>query len=421
MRNIFVLLILLVGGTASLAKPLYAAMFYIWLAYFRPESWLYEDWVSGLNLSYIAGIWILIYAPFVNERLRLNRGIFALALLLLHTWLSVLLSDHNTYCSIWWTAFFKQIVITYAIIHIIRDERQYRLILMAMAFSLAFESAKQGWVTLITHPGGVNTNEIPFLGNNNRVAIGMMMLVPQIGVLAFTSRRYWFKLGCRFLNIGLVYRGLSTYSRGGFLAAGAIGLAAWIRSPTKIRSALALAVVIGVVLPVLPDEYWARMSTIQTYEEVEDNSALGRLHFWKVALDMAGDNPVLGVGFSGYEAAYNEYDFSYGQFGRNRSPHSNWFAIVADLGYVGAALYAAVVLAALRTCWRVKRLGARIPALANLGFYARALETSIVAWMVGGTFTVFAYNEMFWNLIGLCFVLGFLADDALKKTAAISG
>ena len=50
-----------------------------------------------------------------------------------------------------------------------------------------------------------------------------MMLVPILGALAQTATRRWEKYAFRFVAIGVFMRGFTTYSRGGFLAAGVLG------------------------------------------------------------------------------------------------------------------------------------------------------------------------------------------------------
>ena len=56
----------------------------------------------------------------------------------------------------------------------------------------------------------------------------------------------------------VLYRALSTYSRGGFLSIGAVaGLWFW-RSPHKLRTAAAVMVTAALVLPVLPQQFWDR-------------------------------------------------------------------------------------------------------------------------------------------------------------------
>jgi putative inorganic carbon (hco3(-)) transporter len=161
----------------------------------------------------------------------------------------------------------------------------------------------------------------------------------------------------------VLFRALSTYSRGDFLAACFLGSMYWLHSRKKIRSLVVLLVMLVIVVPQLPDAFWGRMQTIQTYQEEQDDSALGRLHFWQVALRMAEAHSILGVGFNAYNRAYNHYDFSEGRYGRSRSVHSSFFGVLAELGYGGLALFALILLAAFRSCQRVSNIGGASPSL----------------------------------------------------------
>src|SRR6185436_8403487 len=136
------------------------------------------------------------------------------------------------------------------------------------------------YAQLYIAPGAQNNNTSAFLGDNNGIAVGTMMLVPIIGALAQTATRRWERIGHRFLLIGVFMRGITTYSRGGFLAAAVLGIFAIARSPHKFRALIAAAVLAGVVLTVMPDRFWDRMNTINAPEENRGDSAEGRLHFW---------------------------------------------------------------------------------------------------------------------------------------------
>jgi O-antigen ligase len=172
-----------------------------------------------------------------------------------------------------------------------------------------------------------------------------------------------------------------------------------------------MVLVIVVVLPTLPDAFWARMQTIQTYEEDEDQSALGRLHFWAVADKMAQTNPLLGVGFAGYNLSYDNYDFSYGEYGRGRSVHSSFFGVLAELGYLGAILFVLIFFCAFCSCYRVRRIIRTNAKPLEWEKYATALETSLTVFLVGCLFLPFQYNEMFWHYIGLTLALEKLVTE----------
>ena len=59
MKIMFCTLCLLVAGCGfALQGPLYAAALYLWIAYFRPETWAWSDVFKTLDLSYFAGAYL---------------------------------------------------------------------------------------------------------------------------------------------------------------------------------------------------------------------------------------------------------------------------------------------------------------------------------------------------------------------------
>jgi putative inorganic carbon (hco3(-)) transporter len=399
-RTTVVIVALTVGWTFALQGPLYAACLYLWIAYFRPESWAWSDIFVTLNLSYVAGAYLVFRTLISGIRWRFDFRTSLLVLFLAQALLSSWLGLHSALSLSHWQDFAKIAIVSILLTNIIRTERELRLILMVIAFSLGFEAVKQGWANLILHPGMRNDNPVPFLGDNNLVAVGMSMLLPVITALGATSTG-WHKRVFQFMNVGVLYRAISTYSRGGMLSVCAVGTVYFWRSPHKLRAAAAVIVALLVIVPVLPPVFWDRMSTIAAAEDERDASQQGRLHFWNVALAMANDRPFVGVGHSGYEQAYNQYDSSNGQFGTNRAAHSAWLGILAELGYPGLILFVTIVLSSLLACGRVRRAARRREVSEALGAYAVALETALIAFIVGGSFVSFQYCEMLWHFFAL--------------------
>lgn len=403
-RTLFVVAILAVGWSFALQSPVYAACLYLWIAYFRPESWAWSDIFQTLNLSYIAGVYLVFRTVVGGVPFRIDGRSALLIAFLLHSLLSASVGLNSAYSFGYWWEFAKVIVVSVLLINIIRTPGDMRLVLIVIALSLGFEAGKQGWAQLILNPGERNDNGVPFLGDNNLVAVGMAMLLPVIGALAATSTGWW-RRGFQFLSLGVLYRALSTYSRGGFLSIGVVGVTWFWRSPNKLRSFAAVVIAAALVLPVLPPAFWERMSTITASDDARDDSAASRLHFWKVAVAMANDRPLTGVGHRGYEPAYNRYDWTEGQFLTNRAVHSAWFGVLADLGYPGLLLFILIVFGSLRSCRHVRLAAARGEIPDELGRYAIAFETAIVAFMVGGSFVSFHYIEMLWHFFALTIAL----------------
>lgn len=411
LRLIFVLLIIAFGASASIFSPFYALLFYLWNAYFRPDDWTYGGFIASLNLSFIIGGWVLLATAASMPRIRVSTRIILLALFFADSLFCTYYSEHPYWSWNAWVDFSKVLIITYVIVLLTTDRSRYRTVLMIIGISLGFECAKQGWAQLYIAPGAQNNNPIVFLGDNNGVAVGTMMLVPILGALAQTAARRWEKFGWRFLLIGVFMRGITTYSRGGFLTAAVLGVFGLVRSPKKFRALVGMAVLALIVTSVMPQQFWDRMNSINATDEERDDSAAGRLHFWNVARIMAAAKPMTGVGFSAYSQSYEAYNGP-GEFTGERAVHSVWFGLLAELGYPGLTLFVLLWASSLWSCWRVSVKCKKDPDRKDLRLYANALMTSLVTFAVGGTFLSFQYNEMIWHLIGLSSTLSFLVNEA---------
>src|SRR5262245_45685902 len=307
-KTVFILGFLTTGIYYSLHGPFYVLLFYLWNAYFRPEEKIWEDILQTSNLSFIIGSSLLVSTLVSRKRFILDSYVILISLFLVHTLTSTLLSPYYEYSFPYWKDFLKRIIVGYLMLVLVDDFPKFRMVLLVIALSLGIAEARQGWIYMVTSPGWPNTNPLPFLGDNNGVAVGMLMLVPIFALLAQTTPRKWARSFYWFLLIGVLYRALSTHSRGGFLASCFLGGIYWLQARQKIRTLVVLLAIMVIVVPNLPDTFWTRMDTINTSSEEYDESALGRLHFWQVALNMAQAHPILGVGFNAFNIAYDKYD-----------------------------------------------------------------------------------------------------------------
>jgi len=97
----------------------------------------------------------------------------------------------------------------------------------------------------------------------------------------------------------------------------------------------------------------------------------GRTEFWRTALRIFADHPIIGVGLDGFGAAYSIYDPSTGAL-RVEQAHNDYLQILADAGLLGFACVAAFIFilikngtAMIRESRSDFRRGAAIGALAG--------------------------------------------------------
>src|SRR4029453_14503996 len=149
---------------------------YLWYAYFRPETWVWDaSFIQSLNLSLIIGIFALMWA-FLSAQVTWNVRVALIVLLVFQSLISTMTSDYMSYAWPYWVDFAKSAAITWLLASLVTDVARFRMVLLVIAFSLGFEAAKEGWAELLLNPGVRNINDVAFLGDNNGVAIGMLVL-----------------------------------------------------------------------------------------------------------------------------------------------------------------------------------------------------------------------------------------------------
>ncbi len=118
------------------------------------------------------------------------------------------------------------------------------------------------------------------------------------------------------------------------------------------------------------------------------NAGGERDDLWRVALDVAGDDPVLGSGGGGYQ---HEYLVRRSERGMEsvRDAHSAPLETVSELGIPGLALLATALGAAMIGAWRARRLG------------GEAAGVAAIALVVGAYWSAHASLDWFWTYAGV--------------------
>jgi probable O-glycosylation ligase (exosortase A-associated) len=280
------------------------------------------------------------------------------------------------------------------------------VLLAVMAGSFGFHTAKAGLASLIH--GGVRFFDglAGAFADNNDYALGAAMTLWLLLGTAQNVNARWAKLGW-FLAAPLTgFMIISTFSRGGFLAlvAGTITFVAFQKRRLRAAAAAAMLFYASSVVFTPPKGWTDRISTIRTYEETGESSALSRPHFWRVAVDMAMAHP-LGVGLFNYSSNYDRFDTTGGEYGRSRSVHSSHFQVLAETGVIGISAYGFLFGYAVIALFRIRRRATSLQLAAEdahfLHVTASALLASIAAFVIGGAFLSMALNDLTWLVFAL--------------------
>jgi O-antigen ligase len=211
---------------------------------------------------------------------------------------------------------------------------------------------------------------------------------------------------------------VTAVARGAVVAAGVILLYVWLRSPRKIRTAVAV-VVVGTVIVLAANvlfpqgAFWREIQSAFS-EGLEAGTGAERWELWKAAMKVFLDHPLFGAGpgnFGPYAASTFTVGEVAGKFADNpgrlydQQLHSTYFQVLSELGIVGSCLFAWVVV----DFWRVNvklrspDFGARWAAATggrfDLRFLAWGLEAALVAFLVTSLLYVQLYVHWLWTLV----------------------
>ena len=423
LRGLFVLAILLPGMIFALFDRYRALLLYLWFAFFRPQEWVWFS-IAQYRVSLILGLILVVPAlatgtfPVLGHPLSIG----ALALLVCG-----LLAQTNAVSQAigWnWIQFFAQLILvcTFAVA-LLKTPRDLIRAIAVVAGSLGYFATKAGIMSLFVGGAKYISGLAGAFVDNNGYAMGTVMTIPLVvavgqnaqvafgGLLPPRIIR-WVRYGC-FLSAPLcAYTVISTFSRGGFLALVCAIVAFVLLQRRRLKPVLGLIAVALVVVQFvpLPEGYLQRIDSIPVQQVVSadededvasplEDTAEGRLHFWRVAMLMAEAHP-LGVGMRNYELTYNDFDFLNGRYGRRRAVHSSHFQVLAEMGYAGLLVWLGLFVYAFRIGFLVRKRSTTSglsPDVAHFMFtVSNGLMVSMVGFLIGSCFISLALNDLTW-------------------------
>jgi len=204
---------------------------------------------------------------------------------------------------------------------------------------------------------------------------------------------------------------LGTFSRGGLIGLSFLGAYFWWSSPHKRLVTVGFLAIAWITWTVMPPQWFDRMSTIETAADT-DESFQGRVDAWHFAYNAASER-LLGVGFSGTEDAdvFRTYAPSAAvTLGRGRAAHSIFFQVLGDHGFIGLALFCAILIAAWRTAGRLSKVaGADREWIRQFG---KAARVALATYCVASAALSFAYDSSIYCLLGLLSAMTRIASKA---------
>lgn len=419
MRDIVITLIVFASLPYTFKKPYIGALMWIWISVMNPHrlSWGFAYEFPFAAIIAATTMLALLAAP-GPKRPPDSPAVPVLIMFTVWMCVTTVFAINPGESSVMLQRVFKIMLMNMVVMMLIRNKEQLHLMLWTLAGSLAYYGVKGGVFTIAT--GGsfrVWGPEGSFIYGNNEVALAFVVIIPILYYLHLISVRKWLKYGL-LAAIGLcALASLGSYSRGALLALVGMCGFLWLKSPKKAALGIGMALMLPVLILFMPAQWTERMDTIENYQE--DGSAMGRINAWQMATNLALDRPLVGGGFEIYDAhVFARYAPVPNDV---HAAHSIYFQCLGEHGFVGLALYLALII----ICWRragwIIRQTAKRADLKWAGQLAAMIQVSMIGFGVGGAFLSLLYFDVPYYLMGALLIAGQIVQDALKQPAAAAG
>lgn len=258
--------------------------------------------------------------------------------------------------------------------------------------------------------GAVGTS---FLADENDYALALNVMIPFAFFAVTYSHKLLAKLASFGILISLMFGVVSSFSRGGWLGlVAAIGYCL-LRSKRKAVT-ISFAIVLIITLAIAaPSSYWNEIATIS---DTHQATAETRFHYWKAAVRMYLDYPLIGVGASNGGPHLPDYmtGIAHPEREWGRAFHGTFPQVLAELGTVGIVLYLSLLIMAFRNLSRARRSALHDSEDTMTIQFSDSIIGAMLAYLVSATFLSTAYYPQLWTLLTFSMVVYKLNSERLE-------
>jgi putative inorganic carbon (HCO3(-)) transporter len=418
LRDPFVFAIVFGSLPFILRRPHVGVLMWVWISVMNPHR-LAWSWAYNFNFAaIIAAVTLLSVVINKDQRRSVPFNSLTIAVLLFFGWTGVtsVFAFYPDDAIVKWTEFLKTLVMALVIPMVIYRKEHIRQLLWVTLLSVAYYGTKGGvWVLMTGGGNRVWGPEQSYIYDNNALAVALVMIIPLLRYLQLTTTVRHVRWGLTGIMILCGISVIGSFSRGALLAIGAMIVFFCWKTKRRVQVMFILALAVPAVLAVMPQEWYSRMDTIQTYEQ--DTSALMRLNAWGAAINIANDRPLVGGGF---EMANGWIYQRYAPDPRwpPQVPHSVYFQALGEHGYVGLGFF----LWLYYLFWRhAGKLIRATRTRANLDWayhFGLMTQVTIIPFLVGGAFLSLILFDVPYYLMMILLVVQRAVNEELSTAGA---
>jgi putative inorganic carbon (HCO3(-)) transporter len=401
---------------AGFSAAFAAALGFVWVDIVQPQNLAYSI-IANQPISFIAAIATLGLFILKDRKSPPKFGVMLQLLVVFAIWVTFTTYMSELPKQAWakWDWAFKVILFAILIPFIFRSRVQIEAFLLVFVFASSTILFSAGVKTLLGG-GGYQTLAVMGSGNtglaeSSTMAVVCVMLIPIAMYLMRHTLLFPRNLFTRGLFLTIIVMAgaamVGTGARTGIIAAAMMCMLSMLQSKKKKwwLAGFALAAIVVLNLDLSSTRWGERMSTIETYNA--DSSAMGRIKVWEWTLKYVAEHP-LGGGFEAYLHNHilgsasdgTVIYFPEGQLA-GKAFHSIYFEMLGEQGFVGFAIYYAMVVLTLLTLHRLKKTWRNHEGMAWLVALANTLMTAIAVFLAGGAFVGIAYQPFIFYMISM--------------------
>jgi putative inorganic carbon (HCO3(-)) transporter len=415
MRDIFLVLAVLVGLGFTIKRPFIGVLLWEWFSIMAPHQEAF-GFSRTLPLNLLIAVVTLLSWFFSSEPKRIapHKIILLLAIFLMWMTFNSFFAFRPDYSWPHWDRTWRIFAFGFVVSALATNRVRIEALLWCAAISLMYYGVKGGIFTLMT--GGSYRVYGPsgtIIGDNNQLALALLMIIPLIEYLRSTASSKWLS---RLLLASMAFIGISvlgSYSRGAMVAMGVLVVLVIAQSRRKVLYTLMLLGFAVIALSLMPPEFFDRASSIKAADS--DSSFLGRWMAWQVAFFYATDHLPFGAGFYAPQLAGIFNHYFPGAF--LHAAHSIYFQVLGEHGFIGLVLYLLIMISGLLSYRRLSKLNLQNTDAAWIRQFARMCGTSLLMFALGGALLSMAYYDIFIMLLCLVPPVNAIASARGKRTA----
>lgn len=428
-RGVILVTVFLASLPVCFIRPFYGIAVWAVIAFLNPQWYAWDaarlmPWALGVAIPTLAGF--LLFCRGWMQRIAAREVILMVVMWLWFTITSFAAGQNPLFVhhiqDTWklWGTVSKILLMTIVTVAVVDSFARLRTLVMVISGCFGVFVVK-AFPFLIATAGAYRVYGPPhsMIADNNDFGLALNMTVPLFFFLAQSEEKRWLRLLYWALFLMALPSIFFTYSRGALI--GLVVVCGLMLLRSKKRLFLVPALIVGALVALLfaPAAWKERMDP--TRPGALDASALSRINAWTYCWRLAKQSPITGGGFETFTPelflryAPNPADV--------HGPHSVYFGVLAEHGFIGLALYLSLVAATFLTAGSIIK-EARWRGDQVAMSYGNMFRFAITGFLASGAFLGRAYFDYYFALVGCVVILKnvcqaeWAADDAAEEEAA---